>query len=117
MSCAVYYANLALLIIFCILAVLQILKVHEGFSSGNVPIFLYMEGCPHCHNMMPAWKRFGRGRMVEYKTAEGQKYLNIARSAGIYKGFPCVFAVNGDKVVSVYEGDRSYESLMAWYSR
>ncbi len=121
MSCAIFYANLALLIIFCILALAGILRPSERFSGDRAAqaVLLYMDGCPHCHRMIPAWHRFsGRANaiMVEYQTPEGQRYLDLARSAGIFHGFPCVFAMKNGNIASVYNGDRSEESLLSWYA-
>ena len=74
-----------------------------GSGKGKKSLTLYWaNGCSHCHNMMPEWKKLG-------KTHKGVKIQAIERGKSKRKdiaGFPTILFSDGQREIQ-YEGPRT----------
>jgi thiol-disulfide isomerase/thioredoxin len=89
---------------------------------GKRPIFVkfYMDGCPHCENMKPAWNELENDLINNYEgdftiMAVNANALNTLKSPIIenVEGFPTIFIINKDGSKGIdYNGDRSKADML-----
>jgi thiol-disulfide isomerase/thioredoxin len=123
MSCAIFYANLVIFVALCIMAALGHVERFSPQNDSPKIVYLYMSGCPHCVRFMPEWENFARVSKIstlklENADAKSAQYKKIAQSAGIFRGFPCVFYYNpADNKIVEYSGNRSMMDLLQWSAK
>ena len=82
------------------------------YKNKPVIVFVYMNGCPYCDNMKPAWNSFKESNTIS--TIEvNHELLNtlMTKDSSIFKpanSFPTIYS---NRNVS-YEGDRSTNSFL-----
>ena len=92
-------------------------KETHNFESSNytnkpVIVFVYMNGCPHCEMMKPAWNSFKEANTISTIDVN-HKLLNslISKDSSIFKpanSFPTIYSNSN----LTYEGDRSTNSFL-----
>ena len=120
MSCAIFYANLVIFVALCVMALLGHMDRYSSDKSSKI-VYLYMSGCPHCVRFMPEWDNFAKSSKIstlklEMSDPKAPQYTDIARKAGIFHGYPCVFYMNGSNIVE-YGGARTASALAQWSAK
>tara|TARA_Y100000389_G_scaffold197317_1_gene231704 strand:- start:849 stop:1289 length:441 start_codon:yes stop_codon:yes gene_type:complete len=122
------FVKLLALIVVGYFAVKYVLRLinREGFSVSDGEkafVFVHMNGCGHCDNLMPTWDKVtsennndqsSKVKMFKYEnvSTEGKKLVNDHS----IKGFPGLILLdsNGSKLKEYTNSDRSEESLKAF---
>ena len=93
----------------------------EGFrtlgkmGSRKEIVLFHMEGCGHCEKLMPTWDVFEKNYSTNTHVHIGK--INVtqkpeaAEQYGI-ESFPTIVYINDEEIVDVYQGDRTYNSLV-----
>lgn len=118
-------------IVLALLAYISVLISHgglrmdsmDGFADlgqkTNVFTMYYMDGCPHCESILPAYKKFAasgqfqlNGKKTKIRMLEqGDPSAAPELEARNVKGFPTfILATKSGKFVE-YQGDRSIEAI------
>ena len=109
---------------------MKILDINPGKENlfyneiGKRPIFVkfYMDGCPHCENMKPAWKELENSLINNYDgdftiMSVNARTLNTLKSPITEKvqGFPTLFVINknGSKGID-YNGTRTKDDMLSF---
>lgn len=92
-------------------------KQTHNFKSSNytnkpVIVFVYMNGCPYCEMMKPAWNSFKEANTISTIDVN-HELLNslISKDSSIFKpanSFPTIYSNSN----LTYEGDRSTNSFL-----
>ena len=96
-----------LIILFC-----WVVRKYRSKPKTKVLLF-YRDGCGWCERLKPEWHRFGKMHSkstdVEIRAINSEENVEMANEYGV-SGVPHIVKVcNG--VITVYQGDRSAESL------
>lgn len=91
---------------------------------GKRPIFVkfYMDGCPHCENMKPAWRELENELISNYTGDFTIMNVNARALNNIdnpivrdIQGFPTIFMINKDgRKMADYDGDRSKKDMLTF---
>jgi thiol-disulfide isomerase/thioredoxin len=91
---------------------------------GKRPIFVkfYMDGCPHCENMKPAWNQLANDLTTNYDgdftiMDVNANTLNTLKSPLVenVEGFPTIFTIKKDGTKGLdYNGDRSEADMLSF---
>jgi len=77
-------------------------------SSKPVAIFFYLDGCPHCETMEPAWSELEKETPgVDFVKVES---ASVPAELGI-SGFPKFVKISGGKEVASVNGEVSKDEL------
>ena len=89
---------------------------------GKRPVFVkfYMDGCPHCENMKPAWIDLENELMQKYQgdftiMDVNARALNTLKSPIIQyvEGFPSIFIIKKDGSKGLdFEGERTKDDML-----
>jgi thiol-disulfide isomerase/thioredoxin len=121
---SMFYANLVLLALVIVFFVGS--SMFEKFAAErprtSQVVYLFMEGCGHCKRFRPQWDEFVKKSTsptlaIERADPKSEPYLDIARQAGIFRGYPTVFFLKEDGSVVKYEGNRTAADLLSWQSK
>lgn len=87
----------------------------EGLANQKELVFIHMDGCGHCKNMMPEWAKATkknntniRMRKVERSEEDGPALCNKFNISG----FPTIILLSGGEKVKEYDGDRKSDALL-----
>lgn len=112
---------LAAFIVFWLFSlVLNVLNIQtEGFKvgggvGGNMLVYFYMNGCPHCDRFSPEWDKFSKGAKIKTKKVEAGEMSPEHQKLGI-DGFPTVMLL-GPKGPKKYTGERTAGALNKFIS-
>ena len=95
------------------------LKKHFGDDSKSSFVFIHMDGCGHCNDMMSNWAKLNdifKDRddnliIAKINSDLQTKFDNLL--SGI-NGYPSINYIKNNKIVESYEKDRSAAALTAW---
>jgi thiol-disulfide isomerase/thioredoxin len=89
---------------------------------GKRPVFVkfYMDGCPHCENMKPAWMDLENELMQKYQgdftiMDVNARALNTLKSpiTQYVEGFPSIFIIKKDGSKGLdFEGERTKDGML-----
>jgi len=84
----------------------------EGFTAGvkgDMMVYFYMDGCPHCVKFTPEWDKFAKTAKIKTKKVESKQMSAEEKQLGI-DGFPTVMLL-GSKGPKKYSGERTASAL------
>ena len=84
----------------------------EGFTAGvkgDMMVYFYMDGCPHCVKFAPEWEKFAASTKLQTKKVESKQMSAEEKKLGI-DGFPTVMLL-GPKGPKKYSGGRTASAL------
>jgi thioredoxin-like negative regulator of GroEL len=95
------------------------LKKHFGDDSKTSFVFIHMNGCGHCKDMMSNWANLNDifkdrdDNLIIAKINSGLQDTFGDLLSGI-NGYPSINYIKNNKIVESYDGNRSAESLAKW---
>tara|TARA_B100000989_G_C19433310_1_gene424028 strand:+ start:297 stop:737 length:441 start_codon:yes stop_codon:yes gene_type:complete len=87
----------------------------EGLSGEKELIFIHMDGCGHCKNMMPEWEKALKKNNTNIKMRKVEKDENDGPDlCKRYKinGFPTIILLNAGNKVKEYDGERNGDAII-----
>ena len=87
----------------------------EGFQAGvkgDIMVYFYMNGCPHCTKFNPEWEKFASSTKMKTKKVESKEMNAQEKQLGV-DGFPTVMLL-GPKGPKKYTGARTASALQQW---
>ena len=90
----------------------------EGFTAGvkgDMMVYFYMDGCPHCVKFTAEWVKFASSTKMNTKKVEPKQINAQEKGLGVY-GFPTVMLL-GSKGPKKYDGPRTASALQGWVDK
>jgi len=78
----------------------------EGFTNKTF-VFFRMNGCGHCENCTPEWKKFKASYTGPIELKEVEQAQMTDQQKEWVKGFPTFVLVENGKVLKTFEGERT----------
>jgi hypothetical protein len=88
-------------------------KAYEHFTSNDkiVVTFYYMDGCPHCVDFEPEWKKFSKqAPSLNVTTQQYEARAPETKAAGV-SSFPTI-KIKANGKTENYDGDRTSAALV-----
>ena len=87
----------------------------EGLANQKELVFVHMDGCGHCKNMMPEWANATkknntniRMRKVERSQDDGPKLCSKFNISG----FPTIILLEDGEKIKEYDGERKSDAII-----
>ena len=78
----------------------------EGFTNKTF-VFFRMNGCGHCDDMKPEWKKFKASYTGPIEIKEVEQAQMTAQQQNWVQGFPTLVLVENGEVLKTFEGERT----------
>lgn len=117
------YLNSYTLLIIGLVLVLAgtiLYKYREHFITSRLRkelIFFHMNSCSHCEKLRPVWNKFrqqyAENQYIDIGTVNVSERPDQAEKYGIEQ-FPTIVYLKDGMIVDVYQGDRTFSSLVQY---
>ena len=84
-----------------------------------VIVFFHAPGCGWCEKMRPAWQEFASNTPINYSEVSSEEIPNYTPSPKeqVIRGYPTIRLYNKGKLVTEYDGDRSYKDILKFVKK
>ena len=106
---------------------MKLLKVKEAnkdkfkectAKSKPMLILFYAEWCPHCQMFKPIWKELvallEKSKKIQVAEVEYENMKHVPKKYKNIRGFPTLQVIQGGKIVSEYDGNRTVDDLKTY---